>query len=170
MTIDRDKKWELQAANAHETRHIPIDRHRFIAQMQEDVWLPEYAGSLFRGQFGAALRRLSCMTGQPVCHGCPLLTTCPYTQIFKPVPPAQHDLQSFSAIPAGYIIVPPMPQKGYRDKRVGRHFVAAGEVFSIEMVLVCHRRNHLPMIIYAWQRALTRGLTKGRKNATLTVV
>ena len=146
---------------------LPIARYQFTAQIQEDIWLPEYAGSLFRGQFGAALRRLSCMTRQLECAGCPLLETCPYTQIFQPVPPTEHPIQNFSAIPAGYIIVPPMPKAGYSQRRRGRQFLAAGDFFEFEMVLVGHVRHQLPLIIYAWQQALSRGLTKDRKAAIL---
>lgn len=36
---------------------LPVARYRFTFRMQDDLRLPEYAGSLLRGQFCAALRR-----------------------------------------------------------------------------------------------------------------
>jgi hypothetical protein len=42
---------------------LPVARYRFSFRMADDLRLPEYAGSLLRGQFGAALRRTACITG-----------------------------------------------------------------------------------------------------------
>ena len=85
---------------------LPLARYRFTAQVQQPLALPEYAGSLLRGQFGAALRNVACMTRQPTCPGCPLLQTCPYTRIFEAPPPpkGQHALQDFSQIPNPYVL------------------------------------------------------------------
>ena len=57
------------------TTHLPIARYRFSARVVDALALPPYAGSLLRGQFGAALRQLACMTRQPSCGGCPLRDT-----------------------------------------------------------------------------------------------
>jgi hypothetical protein len=78
---------------------LPIARYRFAFRMQDDLRLPQYAGSLLRGQFGAALRRTACLTGAPTCKGCPLLATCPYPEIFEAPPPGAHRLQRFSQVP-----------------------------------------------------------------------
>ena len=67
---------------------LPLARYRFTAIAQAPLQLPPYAGSLLRGQFGASLRQVACMTRQPTCGGCPLLATCPYSRIFEaPAPP-----------------------------------------------------------------------------------
>ena len=65
------------------TTPLPIARYRFSARVVDALALPPYAGSLLRGQFGAALRHLACMTRQPSCIGCPLRDTCPYPRIFE---------------------------------------------------------------------------------------
>ena len=90
---------------------LPIARYRLTARVQQPLSLPDYAGSLLRGQFGAALRHVACMTRQPTCPGCPLIPTCPYTRIFEAPPPPKgsHALQDFSQIPNPYIIEPPTP-------------------------------------------------------------
>jgi hypothetical protein len=67
---------------------LPVARYRFIFSMQDELRLPEFSGSLLRGQFGASLRRVACMTGLPECPGCPLYRTCPYPAIFETPPPA----------------------------------------------------------------------------------
>lgn len=140
---------------------LPLARYRLTARLRSDLRLPDYAGSLLRGQFGAALRNVACMTRQPSCGGCPLQSTCPYTRIFEALPPASHTLQSFSAIPNAYVIEP--PSLGATDH-------AAGEELVFHMVLAGAAREQLALVVFAWQRALLQGLTRQRVPADLVQV
>ena len=135
---------------------VPIARYRFTARMREAVRLPDYAGSLLRGQFGAALRHAACMTGMSRCTGCPLRATCPYTKVFEALPPAEHMLQTFSAIPNAYVMEP--PPLGTRELR-------RGDALVFHMVLTGGAIEQLALIVFAWQRALARGLTASRSVA-----
>jgi len=142
---------------------LPIARYRLTARVQQPLPLPDYAGSLLRGQFGAALRHVACMTRQPTCPGCPLIPTCPYTRIFEAPPPPKgsHALQDFNQIPNPYIIEPPTP---------GTRVVHAGERFDFHIVLIGHAIDQLALIVYALQRALAHGLTRQRVPADLLQV
>ncbi len=144
---------------------IPIARYRFTATMRASVRLPGYAGSLLRGQFGASLRQVACMTRQPTCGGCPLLNTCPYTCIFEAPPPPEHALQKFSNIPNAYVMEPPLatPDLAPAD-------LCAGNVLAFHMVLAGQAITQLPLIVFAWQRALAQGLTRERAAADLQAV
>ncbi|MDR1889002.1 MAG: hypothetical protein LBQ81_06450, partial [Zoogloeaceae bacterium] len=84
---------------------IPLARLRFQFTVETPVRLPEWPGSLLRGAFGHALRRLSCLTRQKECGGCPLRPTCPYPAIFA-LPPLEHRIQRFTQPPAPYLIEP----------------------------------------------------------------
>lgn len=139
---------------------LPIARYRFTAIVQQPLALPDYAGSLLRGQFGAALRNVACMTRQPTCHGCPLLQTCPYTRIFEAQAPPKgtHTLQDFSNIPQPYVIEPPAP---------GARVLAAGDCLVFHLVLVGHALAQLALIVFAMQRMLAQGLTPQRVPAEL---
>ncbi|MEO7946173.1 MAG: CRISPR system precrRNA processing endoribonuclease RAMP protein Cas6 [Polaromonas sp.] len=139
---------------------LPIARYRFTAVVQQPLALPDYAGSLLRGQFGAALRQVACMTRQPTCTGCPLLQTCPYTRIFEAPPPekGRHALQDFSQIPNPYVMEPP-PH--------GARLLAEGDELVFHLVLVGHAIDQLALIIFALQRALAQGLTRQRVPAEL---
>jgi len=145
------------------THPLPIARYRFTARVQQPLALPDYAGSLLRGQFGAALRNVACMTRQPSCPGCPLVQTCPYTRIFEAPPPPKgsHALQDFSQIPNPYVIEPPAP-----SARV----LAAGDSLVFHLVLVGQAIDQLALIVFALQRALQHGLTKARVPADLMQV
>lgn len=145
---------------------IPIARYRFSARVLDALHLPSYAGSLLRGQFGAALRRLACMTRQPSCSGCPLRETCPYTRIFEAPAPPGHALQRFSAIPNAYVVEPP-PLLNATSGRSADRWLQQEENLVFHMVLAGHALEQLPLVILAWQRALAQGLTRNRSRAEL---
>jgi hypothetical protein len=137
---------------------LPLARYRFVFRMREDLRLPEFAGSLLRGQFGRSLRRIACMTGAPVCAGCQLYRTCPYPAIFETPPPEAHSLQRFSQVPNPYVIEPPP---------LGRRWVEAGETVDFHIVLVGRALANLPLIAYAMQRAFERGIGPRRARGEL---
>jgi len=130
----------------------PVARYRLVFKVQTPLNLPDYAGSMLRGVFGQALRRLACMTKRRGCGLCPLLTVCPYPLIFETPAPAEHQLQNFSAVPNAYVIEPPP---------WGRRQYLPEEDLVFEMVLFGHALEKLPLIILAWQRALARGVGGG---------
>lgn len=148
---------------------LPIARYRFSARVVDALVLPPYAGSLLRGQFGAALRQLACMTRQPSCTDCPLRATCPYTRIFEASAPAEHPLQRFSAIPNAYVVEPPAPVIA-PEPGPAAPVLEPGQTLAFHMVLTGSTLEQLPLIIVAWQRALQQGLTKNRSRAELTDV
>jgi hypothetical protein len=151
------------------TTHLPIARYRFSARVVDALALPPYAGSLLRGQFGAALRQLACMTRQPSCGGCPLRDTCPYPRIFEAPAPPEHTLQRFSAIPNAYVLEPPLPATEKENAKAPQ-VLEPGQMLTFHMVLTGNALAQLPLIIVAWQRALRQGLTKSRSRAELTDV
>jgi hypothetical protein len=112
---------------------------------------------MLRGAFGHALRRISCMTRQKDCNGCPLFSTCPYPAIFSP-PPAEHALQRFTQIPAPYLIEPPS---------WGEKSLLPGETFSFNLVLCGRALKELPLITLALRQALQRGIGPGDGQAEL---
>lgn len=160
---------------AEQGAKLPIARYRLTARLRQGVRLPDYAGSLLRGQFGAALRGIACMTRQPTCGGCPLQTTCPYAQIFEAFPPPSHAIQAFSAIPNAYVIEPPLPLAGLLHARPdpGQTHPAdlgQGAELVFHQVLVGAAIQQLALVVFTWQRALAQGLTKSRSPADLLQV
>lgn len=137
---------------------LPLARYRFTFRMAAPLRLPDYAGSLLRGQFGAALRRVSCMTGEKSCHGCPLRATCPYPAIFETPAPAAHAMQHFSHVPNPYVIEPPP---------LGTRFVDAGDVLQFSVVLIGRAVAQLPLVSFALQRAVEGGLGRERARGAL---
>lgn len=139
---------------------LPLARYRLYWQTTKLVHLPAWAGSTLRGAWGHALRRLACMTRQPECAGCPLLTTCPYPALFAP-PPMAHVLQKFSQPPAPYVIEP----AGW-----GERSLAPGEEFHFDVVLFGRALRELPLVTLAWRHALQRGVGRGDGKAELVAL
>jgi hypothetical protein len=137
---------------------LPVARYRFTFRMHDDLRLPEYAGSLLRGQFGATLRRTACLTGLPECLPCALYRTCPYPAIFMAPAPAAHPLQRFSEVPNPYVIEPPP---------LGLRHVPAGDVVSFHIALVGRAVAQLPLIAYAWRHAFGHGIGRARARGQL---
>jgi hypothetical protein len=139
-------------------QQFPLARYRFTFRVFDDLRLPDFSGSLLRGQFGDALRRTACMTGEPRCPPCLLYRTCQYTAIFETPPPAEHQLQRFSAVPNPYVIEPPP---------IGAHWIRAGELLTFGLVLVGRALEQLPLVVFAFQRALRQGLGELRSKAEI---
>ena len=138
--------------------NLPANRYQFNFVVETPLHLNFYSGSMLRGAFGHALRHVSCMTKMANCKTCPLYRTCSYPAIFETPPPENHSLQAFSDIPQPYIIEPPaLGSKDYQQ----------GDTISFSMVIIGTAIQQLPLIIYAWQRALARGLGKMQSRARL---
>lgn len=142
---------------------FPIARYRFSARMREPLALPHYAGSLLRGMLGAALRNVACMTRQPTCTGCPLLQTCPYSQLFETPAPVRDTQQrrDFSQIPHAYVVEPPP---------LGTRALPAGAMLEFHIVLFGKALQQLALVVFALQRGLARGLGRERSSADLMQV
>jgi len=141
---------------------FPLARYRLECEVRTPLRLPDYAGSTLRGAFGGALRAASCMTKQKLCDGCPLLATCPYAAIFETRPPAGGTtLQDFSQVPRPYVIEP--PNWGARD-------YAPGEALAFHLVLAGRALEQLPLLLWAFARALARGIGPGDGKAELVRV
>jgi hypothetical protein len=137
-------------------------RYQFSFTLDTPLRLDYYSGSLLRGVFGHALRKVSCMTKLKDCAGCPLYRTCPYPAVFEmPPPEAGHRLQNFSQIPSPYVIEPPP---------MGGKIYQAGEELGFAMVLIGPAIAQLPLIIFAWQQAFAQGIGKHQSTARLKTV
>jgi hypothetical protein len=142
---------------------LNLARYRFHLRVTEPLHLPEYAGSALRGAFGHAFKQLTCVTKARECSGCPLIATCPYSQVFSPQAAQQKlsGLQIQAQIPVPYVLEAPL---------TGAKHYARDEVFYFDMVLIGDALQHLSLIILAWRRALLQGLGKGDGKAELIQV
>lgn len=137
---------------------FPVARYRLECVAETPHRLPFYSGSMLRGVFGHALRRTVCMTDRPQCRDCPLVATCSYTQVFEPT--AAPDAPRHATL-VPYIVEPPPS---------GRADLSTGDAFGFHVVLFGAALTQLPLVIYAWQRALAHGLGRARSQLRLVRV
>ncbi|MDR3214564.1 MAG: CRISPR system precrRNA processing endoribonuclease RAMP protein Cas6 [Azoarcus sp.] len=139
---------------------LPLVRCRFQFTVETPIKLPDWPGSMLRGVFGHALRRLSCMTRQKECAGCPLFKTCPYPAIFAP-PLLEHAIQRFSQPPAPYLIEP----EGW-----GARVLAQGDTLRFGMTLMGRAERERALIVEALKNAARHGLGASGGTAELDEV
>lgn len=130
----------------------PAARFRFEFEALSNIKFPPFAGSMLRGVFGYALRSVSCMTKQKECKGCPLQVNCPYSRIFEPKTPASVDRQKFSSVPGAYVFEP---------LQWGNAFYEPGASVCFDMVLLGEEISLVPLVIFALQKGMLRGIGHG---------
>ena len=62
---------------------IKFTRYRFTLEMEQEVKLPQYHGSMLRGAFGNSLKNTVCIKKRGNCEECLLNTKCAYKYIFE---------------------------------------------------------------------------------------
>jgi CRISPR/Cas system endoribonuclease Cas6 (RAMP superfamily) len=137
---------------------LPVHRYQFNCLVKAPLTFNFYAGSLLRGAFGQALRKLVCVTRMSDCKACLLYRQCVYPKIFETPVPLHSPFQSFSQIPNPFIVEPPP---------MGITALMPGDTFSFNVVLIGQALAQLPLIIYAWQTALNAGLGPTHANVEL---
>jgi hypothetical protein len=154
------------ATGVRELPALPVDiaRLRFTVHADERMALPFFAGSMLRGAYGHALRRLVCMTRMPSCDGCPLRATCAFPRLFDPfgLDVAAVGLAAGSAQPPPPFAIDPPP--------LGAVMIEPGQSWTFGQRLFGKAIRDLPLIVEAWRRALLRGLGAKRARGLLVGV
>jgi hypothetical protein len=118
----------------------------FAFAPEGDVRLQPYSGSVWRGAFGFALKRLVCVMRMRPCDGCPLAAVCLFPRFFGSDP--DHDE------PRPYVLAPePTPPGGW---------VRAGQPFRVRLTLLGTAHAAAPYVIQAVLDGAARGLTRRR--------
>lgn len=140
---------------------LKVHRYQFNGELKAPLQLNAYSGSMLRGAFGNALRKLACVTKMTECKQCLLYRQCVYPQLFEPPVPLHTKLQQFSAIPSPFIIEPPP---------IGESSLSKGGKLQFHVVLIGQANQQLAFIIEAWKRAFQQGLGKQHAQVILCTV
>ena len=141
---------------------LPLARYRFCFRAQETVHLPAYSGSVWRGVFGNTLKKLVCVTREPLCEACLLYRSCVYPYIFETPPdPTTGKLRKYNAAPHPFVLCPCATLHGRLEKH---------STHELDITLFGRGNQQLPYIIHALARAAQRGLGKRRGKLELLEV
>lgn len=154
MTEERPDGTENRSA-------LPLSFGRFTIALAPEapLPLPPYAGSMFRGAFGHALKRVVCATRTYECAPCPLRDRCVYPYVFEtPPPPATRVMRKYTAAPHPFVLIPP----------AGGRTLAPGEECAVGLTLFGRALTWLPHFIFTFERMGRIGF--GARRVTAAVV
>ena len=143
---------------------LPIARFRFTIEPTEEIRLPEYKGSAFRGGFGYAFKRATCITRDRHCEPCILKSSCAYFKVFESKVPGEtaERLRLGGDAPHPFVIEPPLTEQGY---------FRPGDKLSFSLVLIGTAIGQLPFFVYAFMiLGESFGIGKGRGRFRLLEV
>lgn len=124
-----------------------IAKFQFEIVAKDELFLPQYKGSTFRGSFGHALKKTVCVTSKLVCTDCLLKESCAYAYIFDT------ENERGEQVSHPFIIEPPMTEKRIFPK---------GENLFFNLILLGDAIDYLPYLVYAFKRVGNYGIGKGR--------
>jgi hypothetical protein len=126
----------------------------FRFQARQQMRMPGYMGSAWRGGFGRALRRAVCVTGLTSCPGCPFEASCVYPYLFETAPGGEGGiLAAYDRVPNPFVLMPPWDEV--------RLLPTGGET-GIRLVLIGRAIEHAGFAKQAVVEAGLRGLGPDR--------
>ncbi|MGE5573350.1 MAG: CRISPR system precrRNA processing endoribonuclease RAMP protein Cas6 [Bacteroidota bacterium] len=141
---------------------LRVARYEFIIEAVDNLFLPLYKGSTFRGGFGTAFRNIACSTRRADCRDCMLKRACPYAYVFETAPPdGSEALTKFEHVPHPFVLEPPLTEK--------REF-APGDQLTAGLILIGRGIEFLPYFIVAFQEFGRMGIGRGRGRFRLKSV
>lgn len=146
---------------------IPYVRLQMTLQAEEPATLPPYQGSMLRGAFGHALRRMACVMGpEQECASCLLRHACVYTRIFEPYVEGEPPpfLRGIDQATRPYVFE---PLGGIGD---GEERLAPGEPLRFDLLLFGQAVELQAYAFLAVERMARVGLGAGRPRFRLVRV
>jgi len=135
---------------------IPYQTYEFTLKAEDEIHLPAYKGSAFRGGFGAAFRKVVCALRRTECGACLLRLRCPYAYIFETFPDRQTEVLragTHEKAPHPFVIEPPLEQTRVYEP---------GQSLSFNLILIGRGNDYLPYFVYAFEELGKMGIGRGR--------
>jgi hypothetical protein len=119
-------------------------RLRFHFKAKDDLQLPAFKGSPWRGVFGHALKKTVCPFQRAACQTCLLKDQCLYLNLFEtPASTTTSPISSATThFPHPFILTPPLDR---------RDLIPQGDTFTTELTLLTPGFSMLPYLIITFQ-------------------
>jgi CRISPR/Cas system endoribonuclease Cas6 (RAMP superfamily) len=126
---------------------IPLTIYRFFFWTGDQLHLPAYPGSAWRGAFGHALKKTVCVVRSTPCNQCILKNACAYSYIFETPPPTNAEkMRKYTAAPHPFVL------------RFPQTTALADSVYTLDVILFGHGQRYFPYIVHALQKAGQDGI------------
>ncbi len=137
--------------------HFSFASFTFHITAQDQIQLPEYKGSAFRGGFGHVMKKVCCvMPKGRLCENCQLPHHCAYAYIFETPQssssPTERPIEATN-LPHPFVILPPIAE---------REIIHAGEALAFQLTLIGKGVDYLPYFVYAFDELGRTGIGRGR--------
>lgn len=143
---------------------LSYQKFLFTIEAREQLVLPYYKGSTFRGAFGSAFRRVVCALRRQDCTSCMLRTSCIYAYVFETSPDNTTTIMgmhSYTSIPHPFVIEPPL-----ESDRV----YTSGDKILFGLLLIGKAVDYLPYFIFTFEEMGKIGIGKSRGKYNLVSV
>lgn len=143
---------------------IPYKKFYLNIKALDDLFLPNYKGSTFRGGFGNAFKKVVCPLRETQCEECPLIQKCVYFYVFETAPDETSkilNMNKYEKVPHPFVIEPP------EDRTT---IVKKTEILSFGLILIGKAIDYLPYFIYTFERLGQIGIGKGRGKFSIQSV
>lgn len=135
---------------------MKFSQYSFHCRLNDDCRIARYKGSVFRGAFGHALKKVCCAAPRGNCRQCLLAEQCIYAKIFELRPHrGGKERRRVAAPPHPYVIEPPEDPRTYLGK---------GELLRFRLLLFGEANQYLPYFIYAVEQMGRQGIGRGDKG------
>lgn len=143
-------------------KELRVGTFRMSLRVSQPMPLPAYKGSVLRGGFGSAFRRVACAARARNCDGCVLQTVCSYAYVFETSPPPDSAvLRHLKDVPRPFVIQPPLDSRTQYEP---------GEQLEFGLVLIGRGVEYLPFFIAAFQELGRTGIGPLRAGFELAKV
>ena len=134
---------------------------KFTVFTKEELVLPSYKGSTFRGSFGHILKKVTC-NQETVCQDCTIKDNCLYSYIFETPPPEDSIMmRKYPSVPHPFIIEPPEENK---------RLYMEGDEINFNLVLLGKAIDFFPYFVYTFEEMGKTGLGKSRGKYELSKI
>lgn len=140
---------------------FPIYNFKLIFEANEEMRLPLFKGSMFRGAFGWTFRKLVCITKAPDCNGCLIQNQCSYFKVFETELPAEDlfFLKGVKKSPHPFIIHPAGDEVKTKFNK--------GDSLNLGFTIISDYVKLLPYFVYTFMELGKTGIGVDRAKLTL---
>jgi hypothetical protein len=134
---------------------MKLSKYRFTIKPKNQLLLPPYKGSTFRGGFGHALKRAVCIERENECAQCIHRHTCMYSYVFETSIPKEEEGRPSKDeyVSPPFIIEPPLDTKQHYGKE---------DKLAFHLILVGRAVDYIPFFIFGFEEMGRIGIGKNR--------
>ncbi|MCX7794688.1 MAG: CRISPR system precrRNA processing endoribonuclease RAMP protein Cas6 [Thermodesulfovibrionales bacterium] len=150
---------------------IPYQKFTFTLEAIEELNLPYYKGSTFRGGFGNVFRHLVCILKRQDCTDCMLKARCIYAYVFE-TPSTEGaeimNMHRYERVPHPFVLEPPEGNSGLKTRSPEN--IPPGSRIDFKLILIGRATDYLPYFIYTFVELGNTGIGRGRGKYRLLEV